>query len=133
MNGYLLDTCICVFLFWNKFNVKDKLNEIGCSNCYISDVTLAELKFGAYKSNQCERNLFIIKEFISEIGIVPFIEGIDIYSQDKAMLHRKGTPIEDFDLLIASAAKARNLTLVTDNIKHFKGIDNLMIENWVIR
>ena len=41
MNGYLLDTCICVFLFWNKFNVKDKLNEIGCSNCYISDVTLA--------------------------------------------------------------------------------------------
>ena len=57
----------------------------------------------------------------------------DIYSQDKAMLHRKGTPIEDFDLLIASAAKARNLTLVTDNIKHFKGIDNLMIENWVIR
>ena len=133
MNGYLLDTCICVFLFRNKFNVKDKLNEIGCSNCYISDVTLAELKFGAYKSNQCERNLFIIKEFISEIGIVPFIEGIDIYSQDKAMLHRKGTPIEDFDLLIASAAKARNLTLVTDNIKHFKGIDNLMIENWVIR
>ena len=57
----------------------------------------------------------------------------DIYSQDKAMLHRKGTPIEDFDLLIASAAKARNLTLVTDNVKHFKGIDNLMIENWVIR
>ena len=31
MNGYLLDTCICVFLFRNKFNVKDKLNEIGCS------------------------------------------------------------------------------------------------------
>ena len=53
MSGYLLDTCICVFLFRNNYNVKDKLNEVGSRNCYISDVTLAELKFGAYKSELC--------------------------------------------------------------------------------
>ena len=133
MSGYLLDTCICVFLFRNKYNVKDKLNEVGCRNCYISDVTLAELKFGAYKSDLCEQNLLIIKEFVSKIDIVPFIEGIDIYGKDKVMLQRKGAPIEDFDLLIASAAKARDLTLVTDNVKHFKGIEGLRIENWVER
>ena len=49
------------------------------------------------------------------------------------MLQRIGAPIEDFDLLIASAAKARDLTLVTDNVKHFKGIEGLRIENWVER
>ena len=91
------------------------------------------MKFGAYKSELCEQNLLIIKELVSKIDIVPFIEGIDIYGKDKVMLQRKGAPIEDFDLLIAYAVKARDLTLVTDNVKHFKGIEGLRIENWVER
>ena len=36
MNGYLLDTCICVFLFRNKFDIEKKLNQIGFSDCYVS-------------------------------------------------------------------------------------------------
>ncbi len=39
--------------------------------------------------------------------------------------------VQDFDLLIAAAAKARNLTLVTNNTKHFERISDLQIENWV--
>lgn len=42
MNGYLLDTCICVFLFRNKFDIAKKLNQIGYTDCYVSEVTLAE-------------------------------------------------------------------------------------------
>ena len=49
MNGYLLDTCICVFLFRNKFDIEKKLNQIGFSDCYVSEVTLAELRYGAYR------------------------------------------------------------------------------------
>ena len=45
----------------------------------------------------------------------------------------QGTPIDDFDLLIGAAAIQQDLILVTDNVKHFKNIRGLVIENWVER
>jgi tRNA(fMet)-specific endonuclease VapC len=42
-----------------------------------------------------------------------------------------GQKIEDFDLLIGCAAKARGLTMVTHNVKHFEHIEGLTIEDWV--
>ena len=58
---------------------------------------------------------------------------ISLFAQEKNRLRSLGTPVEDFDLLIASAACSRNLILVTDNLKHFKNIKGLMVENWVER
>jgi tRNA(fMet)-specific endonuclease VapC len=133
MNGYLLDTCICVFLFRNKFDIEKKLNQIGFSDCYVSEVTLAELRYGAYKSNRTEHNLDLIERFAEKVNIVPFAETIDFYANEKNRLNKQGTPIEDFDLLIASAAYVRNLKLVTDNLKHFKNVQGLVVENWVER
>lgn len=133
MKGYLLDTCICVFLFRNKYDIEKRLEEIGTSQCYISEVTLAELTYGAYKSNRVQENLDLINRFVSRINIVPFIETIDFFAQEKNRLRALGTPIEDFDLLIAAAAYARDLTLVTDNVKHFQYIQGLKMENWVKR
>ena len=57
MKQYLLDTCICVFLFRNKFGIENRLEEIGPEQCYISEVTIAELTYGAYKSNRVNENL----------------------------------------------------------------------------
>lgn len=83
MNGYLLDTCICVFLFRNKFDIEKKLNQIGFSDCYVSEVTLAELRYGAYKSNRTEHNLDLIERFAEKVNIVPFAETIDFYANEK--------------------------------------------------
>jgi predicted nucleic acid-binding protein len=35
------------------------------------------------------------------------------------------------DILVAAQAVTRGYTLVTNNVKHFEGIDGLVIENWV--
>ncbi len=133
MNGYLLDTCICVFLFRNKYDIAKRLNQIGYKDCYVSEVTLAELRYGAYKSDRTEQNLDLIERFSEKVNIVPFAETIDFYAKEKNRLNKQGTPIEDFDLLIASAASVRKLTLVTDNLKHFKNVQGIVIENWVAR
>lgn len=45
-----------------------------------------------------------------------------MYAQEKNRLRIQGTPVEDFDLLIASAAIAKNLIIITDNTKHFSRI-----------
>lgn len=133
MNGYLLDTCICVFLFRNKYNIEKRLNQIGYKDCYVSEVTLAELRYGAYKSDRTEQNLDLIERFSEKVNIVPFAETIDFYAKEKNRLNKQGTPIEDFDLLIASAASSRKLTLVTDNLKHFKNVQGIVVENWIVR
>lgn len=133
MKGYLLDTCICIFLFRQKYGVEEKLNKIGIDSCYISEITIAELRYGAYKSDRIEENLQLIDQFVEKIKIVPFAETIDFYAKEKNRLRGQGVLIEDFDLLIASAALCRNLKLVTDNLKHFKNIEGIAVENWIKR
>ena len=95
--------------------------------------TIAELKYGAYKSDRIKENLDLIDRFIRLINIVPFTDSIEFYAQEKNRLRSLGVSIEDFDLLIGSAACSGNLILVTDNVKHFANIKGLAIENWVKR
>ena len=132
MNGYLLDTSTCIFLLRGKHSVEDRLNEIDESKCYISDIVVAELVFGAYYSDQIEENLRQVEEFVSEMKIVTFDETLHIFAQERAKLWKAGKKIEDFDLLIGCAAKAKDLTIVTHNRKHFEHIEGLRIEDWAV-
>ena len=59
------------------------------------------------------------------------IKDVDAASNIYASLKKQGKPIEDAVLLIAAQAITRGYTLVTNNTKHFEGIDGLAIENWV--
>jgi len=53
---YLLDTDISVFYLRGKYNINQKLKEIiGFDNCFISEITLAELKYGAELSERVEK------------------------------------------------------------------------------
>ncbi len=133
MKRYLLDTCICVFLFRQKYGIAERLDAIGASECFVSEVTIAELTYGAYKSNRVKENLELLERFVRRVNIVPFADSIDFFAQEKNRLRTLGIPIDDFDLLIAASAYANNLVLVTDNLKHFQNIKGLMVENWVKR
>lgn len=48
---YLLDTDICIFYLKNEFNILEKIERLGVENCYVSEITLLELTFGAYNSS----------------------------------------------------------------------------------
>lgn len=132
MNGYLLDTSTCIFLLRGKRSVEEKLNEIDEDNCYISEVVLVELIFGAFYSEQIEDNLRQVEEFVSEMKIITFDETIHTFAQERVKLWKAGKKIEDFDLLIGCAAKAKDLTIVTHNRKHFEHIEGLQIEDWAV-
>ena len=132
MNGYLLDTSTCIFLLRGKRSVEEKLNEIDEDNCYISEVVLVELIFGVYYSEQIEDNLRQVEEFVSEMKIITFDETIHTFAKERARLWKAGKKIEDFDLLIGCAAKAKDLTIVTHNRKHFEHIEGLQIEDWAV-
>ena len=133
MQGYLLDTNICIFYIRGKYALNKKLETVGFDNCYISEITLAELKYGAECSSKVAENRALINEFAKEINVLPAFDCFDIYAKEKARLRSIGNLLDDFDLLIASTAIFHKMTLVTDNVKHFDRMKSITIENWIER
>lgn len=131
MNKFLLDTNICIYYLKGLYNLEDKIREVGLENCFISEITIAELKYGIENSENRDENKRIIQDFIESIQILPIISSFDIYAKEKVKLRKQGKIIDDFDLLIGCTAIANNLTLVTRNTGHLDRIDNIKIENWV--
>lgn len=131
---YLLDTCICVYWLRDKFNVKDRIDSVGLENCYISEITVAELKFGReygklkggpkYKDQRLD-------EFFTAINVIPVSPFFDKYAEEKARLTIAGIPTGDFDLLIGCTAVAKKMVMVTQNIKDFENIGHIELENWI--
>ena len=127
---YLLDTNICIYYLKGLYNLKEKINRIGSENCYISEITVAELKFGVENSMYKKKNKAVLEIFLNGIKIVPIFNALDLYASEKARLRKQGKPIDDFDLLIGTSAVANNMTLITNNVKHFKTIKGIAIEDW---
>ena len=130
MRKYLLDTNICIYFLKGQYNIDKKIKSVGVENCFISDITVAELKFGAENSKQKAKNRKVIENFIDSIQILPIITCLDTYAKEKARLRKNGMIIDEFDLLIGSSAIENHMVLVTRNTKHFERLRNLEIENW---
>ena len=130
---YLLDTNICVHFFRGKFDLENKFNEIGIFNCVISEITLAELTYGAEHSTNPEKNLLLIESFTTNIAIIPIIDCIYLYGKEKSRLRKLGKMISDFDLLIGTTAVSSDLIMVTENISEFERFEGIQIENWIVR
>lgn len=133
--NYLLDTNICIYLINNKYDyLIDKIESHGIESIAVSSLTIAELEFGIAKSmsNYKEENRLALLEFLIPFRFLAF-EQNDAYEYGilREDLQRKGSMIENMDMLIASQALANDLTLVTNNVREFKGIDELKIENWI--
>lgn len=130
---YLLDTNICIHLFRGQFNLIEKFQEIHLGDCAVSEITLAELTFGAENSLNPEKNQKIIDKFSEQVKILPIFNAISIYAKEKVRLRKKGIMISDFDLYIGATAVANELIMVTENVKEFERISSIEIENWVER
>lgn len=136
MKRYLLDTNICVFLLRGKYGVDKMINQVGLRNCFVSEITVLELKYGVELSKQKDGidRAAQLDEFLSAISVIPITDALDICAKEKIRLRLAGTPADDdFDLLIGCTAVAGNMALVTENIKHFKNIKGIKLENWIER
>jgi tRNA(fMet)-specific endonuclease VapC len=131
---YLLDTSICVFFFRDKFNVAETLRAKGLENCCVSEITVAELRYGAENSINPQKHHRLLDTFLQRIVIIPITNCIRTYAEEKVRLKKAGTLIHDeFDLLIGASAIHYKLTLVTDNLKDFKHFSGIKVENWAKR
>lgn len=128
---FLFDTNICIYHMKGKYLLQEKFEKVGRESRFISEITLAELKFGIYNSQNPSANSRVLKDFISGVNILPISPTIDFYAEEKARLRKLGTPIDEFDLLIGACAVVNGLYLVTNNENHFLRIKGITVENWV--
>lgn len=109
-----------------------KIKQIGEENCLLSEITIAELKFGAENSMQKEKNRKNIEAFQTMFNILPIFPALDIYAEEKSRLKKRGQILDDFDLLIGATAIFNSLTLVTRNVSDFDRLNGIVIEDWTI-
>jgi len=129
---YLLDTNICVYYMKGGFELDKKIETISPNDLFISEITLAELKYGVAHSARPKQNEIALSNFLSGVQILPIFDALDIFASEKSRLKKAGQPIDDFDLLIGATAIANSLTLVTNNEKHFRRLEGIRLENWLI-
>ena len=132
MLKYMLDTNIVIYTMKNRpQTVREAFRKHDGQMC-ISSVTYMELVYGAERSVDAERNLRVMEGFAARLDVLPYAEGAAIHTgQIRAELATGGTPIGSYDQMIAGHARSLGLIVVTNNIKEFKRVEGVRLENWV--
>jgi tRNA(fMet)-specific endonuclease VapC len=111
--------------------VLERLHGIINSNVFISSISVAELQYGVYNSQNIEKNHVSLVEFLAPFEIIDFDDNdAEQFGKIRAELKKVGELIGPYDMLIAAQALAKNLILVTNNTNEFKRIDGLKLEDW---
>jgi tRNA(fMet)-specific endonuclease VapC len=129
MEQYLLDTDICIEIIKHNERVLDKVEAVGEENCFVTDITIAELFFGAAKSARPE-HFDDVDNILQSFDLKPLLPSLRLYGENKALLEDQGRMIGEFDLLIGSCAVYHDLIMVTSNLKHFDHIPHIHLEDW---
>ncbi len=132
MLKYLLDTNIAIYVIKNRSQTARDRFVRHQGQMSISSVTLMELVFGAEKSMHPERNLRDVEGFAARLEVLPYHDAAAIHTgQVRAELSRRGTPIGPYDQMIAGHARALGLILVSNDVREFKRVPGLRVENWI--
>jgi tRNA(fMet)-specific endonuclease VapC len=128
---YMLDTDTFSYVVSNRHpSVRMRFSDLAGSSS-ISSISYAESKFGALKKGS-PRLSHQIEFFSGLIRILPWTDlEAEVYAEIRTDLEKRGAVIGGNDMLIAAAAMANDLTLVTNNTAHFAHIPGLQLENWI--
>ena len=131
MLHYMLDTDICVYVMKNyPPKLRERFNRLVEQLC-ISSISLCELHFRAEKSTRRLESAEAVEQFVARLEILPFPAQAAVhYGQMRAEVERQGQPIGSYDLLIAAHARAEGLTVVTNNVREFRRLPGVRVENW---
>ncbi len=128
MISYLIDTDWVIDFLKGKKETVDTLLSMEKNGLAISVISLAELYEGIYSSENQNKKMTGLNNFLSGVKIFEIDDEIaKIFGKQRQTLRRTGKLIDNFDLLIASTCLFYDLTLITNNINHFERIEGLKL------
>ena len=130
--NYFLDTDICIFALKGQYPaIKKWIQLFHPEQIKIPAIVQSELLLGAMKSDNSKQMIHLVEKFLEPYEIVAFDEQAAIsYARIRFELEKSGRSIGPNDLIIAATINAHQGTLVTHNIKEFKRISGLFIQEW---
>lgn len=128
---YMLDTNVCIGIIKNKpVELRKRLLQLDVNDVAISQIVLYELEFGVCSSQHQRRNRDNLNAFLKHIQVLDWQHE---QSQEAALvrceLKANGQPTGHYDTLIAAHARSLQAALVTHNIREFKRVENLIVED----
>lgn len=131
---YCLDTNTIIYFLNGRYPaIAARLREKRPEDIYIPEMVIAELLFGANKSQQRQRNLDLINAFLTPFKRLGFAgEAVIHYADIRFALESSGQVIGPNDLIIAATARSHGMVLVTNNSSEFQRVNGLQLEDWTL-
>jgi tRNA(fMet)-specific endonuclease VapC len=127
---YLIDTDWAIHYLNDRPDIAQRLQALQDDGLALSIISLAELYEGVFYSRDPEGDERDLQDFLRGVTVLVIDDGTcRIFGRERGRLRAAGTLIGDFDLLIGATALHHNLTLLTNNRRHFERIDGLRIES----
>lgn len=132
MPRYMLDTDISSFIMnRSSMNALRRLEATAVGDVCVSAITRSELMYGVEVSPRRQKDQKALEIFLRHIDVLDYPSNAALdYAKIRAALKLSGTMIGANDLLIAAHARCLGLTLVTNNMREFKRVQGLTVENW---
>lgn len=129
---YLLDTNVCIDYLTGRYPaVAKRLLQLSPAAVATSSVAVAELRYGAQKSQRPAENHRRLDLLLEDLPVLDFdLDAAAVYGTLRRELEKRGQLIGPNDMLIAAQALAHGVVLVTDNVSEFGRIEGLRVENW---
>ena len=127
----IIDTDVCIHMLRGNRNIIDRRRKVS-DQVAVSFMTAAELFYGAEKSANPTKNIILVEQFLLTVATIE--SNPDIvrrFGSLKAALEKDGLPLADADLFIAATTLETSRMLVTGNVKHFRRIEGLKLDNWI--
>ena len=129
----MLDTNICIYLIKQQPpSIIERFLAHPVGDIGISSITAAELAYGVSKSRHASKNRHALEQFFVPLQVAGFDQAAAwSYGRLREQLEAKGTPIGSMDMLIAAHALSLGARLVSNNLREFRHVPGLRLENWL--
>jgi tRNA(fMet)-specific endonuclease VapC len=125
---YLIDTDWIIHYLLGATSIKEELHRLRPEGLAVSIISLAEVYEGVFYSRDPEASQKGFTEFLENVSVLGLDEDVcRVFAGERGKLRKKGALIGDFDLLIASTCLFHEVTLLTNNVRHFERIDGLKL------
>lgn len=129
MAKYIIDTNTSIEYFKHRHGVAEHMSQVNRDDICVSEVTNAELLYGAMHSKSVNRHLREVRELQRDISVLPISDCLDDYAEIRHSLASQGLTVEDFDILIGATARHYGLIAVTDILEHFNRMSGVQTED----
>jgi len=129
---YLLDTNHCIYLINGKYpEIARRLSRQKTGSVALSSITTSELWYGVENSIHREQNRAALAKFLLPLEVMPYDEDASqAYGKIRVFLEKGGRGVGSMDLLIAAHALSLKAVLVTHNVREFRQVPGLKLEDW---